>query len=1244
MKYQKKTKKQLINELMELWQRINELGALEKKHTRAEEALSASELQYRTTVDSMSDAIHLVDQDLRIILINRAFENWCEELGLKMDGIGKNVFDLFPFLPEKVHDEYREVFNTGKILVTEESNQVGDREIVTETRKIPIFEGKRVIRVVTVVHDITERKRAEEALGESEKRVRHKLDAILSPEADIGALELSDIIESEKIQKLMDEFYQLTNVGIGIIDLHGRVLVGTGWQDICTKFHRVNPESCRLCIESDLELTRNVSIGTFKQYRCKNNMWDIATPIMIGDKHVGNIFLGQFLFDDETPDYEAFRQQAHRYGFNEQEYIAALDRVPRWNRKMVNAAMSFYTAFAGMIGNLSYSNIKLANALEERKRTEEALRQSEQRKTILNQIATIFLTIPDEEMYGEVLAVVLQAMKSKYGIFGYIGDNGELIMPSLTREVWGECRVPGKSIVFPSDTWGESLWGRAIREKKAFYSDGPFRTPEGHVYIDNFLTVPILFGKETIGLLSVANKEVGYTEEDKELQESIANFISPILNARLQRDRMEQERKRAEELLRESEERYRSLVESARDAIFTLSPTGMITSLNTAFKEITGWSCAEWIDKPFASILHPDELPIAMDLFRRTLQGEMPPMFELRILLNSGEYLFGEFTVTPQIQEGIVKGILGIARDITERKRAEEALQQAEEHARQSAQENAVMAEIGRIISSTLNIDDIYESFSEEVKKIISFDRIVINVIDTEKGTVKNVYMAGGGVQDRKVGKIYPLEGSGNAEIVRTKSTLLIQTEDFSEYKDRFPMLWSTFQAGFRSIMDVPLFSKGKIIGGLLLRSRKPNAYTGEDVRLAERIASQIAGAIANVQLYAERIQVEQEREVLQEQLRQSQKMEAIGLLAGGIAHDFGNLLAIVQGYSELSLLKLPQEDALRENIEQVKNAGGRAMDLIRRLLAFSRRQIFQTSVLDLNTILRDLEKMLRRIIGEDIELVTLLASDLGKVEADPGQIEQILLNLAVNARDAMPSGGKLTIETTNIELDKTYARSHVAVKPGRYLMVSVTDTGVGITPEVRERVFEPFFTTKERDKGTGLGLSTVYGIVKQSGGNIWVYSEPGYGTTFKIYLPRVDEALKQAGEKKLLEEFPRGNETVLVVEDEEEVLKLVLQILRVQGYKVLEAPRGGDALLISKQHEGPIHLLVTDVVMPEMNGQELAKRLASFRPEMKVLYMSAYPDNTVVHHGVLEKGVNFIQKPFTVAGLASKVRQALDK
>jgi two-component system cell cycle sensor histidine kinase/response regulator CckA len=387
-----------------------------------------------------------------------------------------------------------------------------------------------------------------------------------------------------------------------------------------------------------------------------------------------------------------------------------------------------------------------------------------------------------------------------------------------------------------------------------------------------------------------------------------------------------------------------------------------------------------------------------------------------------------------------------------------------------------------------------------------------------------------------------------------------------------------------------------------------------------------------------------EENAVLQEQLRHSQKMEAIGCLAGGVAHDFNNLLTVIQGYSQLSRIELKEGDPLKGNIDEIQNATDRAASLTRQLLAFSRRQVMEMKVLDLNTLLRDLEKMLRRVIGEDIEMVTLLAENLGRVRADVGQIEQVIMNLAVNAKDAMPSGGKLTIETATVELDESHARSHIDVKHGHYVMFSVSDTGVGMTPEVRERIFEPFFTTKEKGKGTGLGLSTTYGIVKQSEGHIWVYSVQGKGTTFKIYLPRVNEPLKDMRNEVLKEELPRGNETILIVEDEEEVRKLAGKILERQGYRILETFNGDDALLACERCKSPIHLMLADIVMPGMSGSELAKLLKPLYPEIKILYMSGYTHNAIVRHGVLGKGINYIQKPFTMEGLARKVREVLDK
>ena len=385
------------------------------------------------------------------------------------------------------------------------------------------------------------------------------------------------------------------------------------------------------------------------------------------------------------------------------------------------------------------------------------------------------------------------------------------------------------------------------------------------------------------------------------------------------------------------------------------------------------------------------------------------------------------------------------------------------------------------------------------------------------------------------------------------------------------------------------------------------------------------------------------ERRQLEAQLRQAQKMEAVGRLAGGIAHDFNNLLTIITGYSQLLLDRHTSGEELQEQIGEIKKAGNRAAALTRQLLAFSRKQVLTPRVVDLNIIIANVEKLLCRLIGEDIELKIAQAPELGRVRADPDQIEQVLLNLAINARDAMPHGGKLTIETANATLDASYPRVNRPVEPGQYVLLAVSDTGSGMSEEIKAHVFEPFFTTKEKGKGTGLGLAMVYGIVKQSGGYIWVYSELNRGTTFKIYLPFVEGAAENFETPKLPVGVPKGSETVLLVEDEDAVRSLVRGILESSGYAVIEASRPEEALILSQRHEGSIHLLVTDVVMPEMSGSELAKRLEFVFPDMKVLYVSGYTDEAIVHHGVLEPGTAFLQKPFTPDSLAWKVRQVLD-
>ena len=373
-------------------------------------------------------------------------------------------------------------------------------------------------------------------------------------------------------------------------------------------------------------------------------------------------------------------------------------------------------------------------------------------------------------------------------------------------------------------------------------------------------------------------------------------------------------------------------------------------------------------------------------------------------------------------------------------------------------------------------------------------------------------------------------------------------------------------------------------------------------------------------------------------------KWKRSGRLAGGVAHDFNNLLTIVIGYSDLLLKKLTASDRIRPPLEEIKKAGDRAASLTRQLLAFSRKQVLQPQILDLNSLLTNVDEMLRRMIGEDIELVTRLPSGLGHVKADPGQIEQVIMNLAVNARDAMPQGGQLTLEAANVELDSHTVRSTESVLPGHYVMLAMSDTGIGMDAETQAHIFEPFFTTKEQGKGTGLGLATVYGIVKQSGGHIWVYSEPGKGTTFKVYLPRIDQAVEVIAPGKLpVDELSRGSETILLVEDEEAVWCLVKEVLESRGYQVLETKGANDALEIGERHKEHIHLLLTDVVMPQMSGKELAEHLALLHPETKVLYMSGYTDNAVVHHGLLDPGTALLQKPFTPDALARKLREVLD-
>ena len=635
------------------------------------------------------------------------------------------------------------------------------------------------------------------------------------------------------------------------------------------------------------------------------------------------------------------------------------------------------------------------------------------------------------------------------------------------------------------------------------------------------------------------------------------------------------ERKHAEARLRESEEKYRSIVETANEGIWLITNEACTSYVNQQMAAMLGYTVAEMLGHQIFDFIFPADFAIAAQKIAQYQRGTSETD-EFRLRRKDGSALVTLYNASPtKNQAGEVVGFLSMNIDITERKRAEDELLQSEQRYRLLFERNPQPMWV----------------FDLETLAFLEVNDAAIH----HYGYTREEFLA------MTIKDIRPAEDIPN--LLDNVSRVMPQHED----------------------------------AGIWKHKKKDGTITYVEITAHELT---FYGRPAQIVLAYDVT----ERRFLEEQFRQSQKLEAVGQLAGGVAHDFNNLLTVITGYSDLSLRGLDKDTPLYSNLEEIKKAGESAASLTRQLLAFSRKQVLQPKVLKLNVIVDDVNKMLQRLIGEDIDLLMVLEPSLGQIKADPGQIEQVILNLTVNARDAMPQGGKLTIETANVYLDDKYARRHTAIQPGHYVMLAVSDNGCGIDAEIQLRMFEPFFTTKEQGKGTGLGLSTVYGIVKQSDGNIWVYSEVGKGTTFKVYLPRVDEGAQEYKRSAETEEALQGTETILLAEDEDIVRKLARQVLEMYGYQVLEAVNGGAALLICERYKEPIHLLITDVVMPEMSGRELAERRSQLCPEMRVLFMSGYTDDAIVHQGVLDAGANFIQKPFSPDALAGKVREVLDR
>jgi signal transduction histidine kinase len=547
------------------------------------------------------------------------------------------------------------------------------------------------------------------------------------------------------------------------------------------------------------------------------------------------------------------------------------------------------------------------------------------------------------------------------------------------------------------------------------------------------------------------------------------------------------------------------------------------------------------------------------------------------------------------------------------------------------------LVEVSREVATLQPLPTLLERIATTCGRLLDTDSVGIRLVEGDELTVA---YASGAAKDVMATHRLKL-GQSLSGLVATTGRPLVVTDPVGDRRLLPEHRAAMQRLGYRALLAVPVAIADQTVGVLSIQTRRADGFSPEDIEIVSAFAAQVGIALQNTRLYDDGQRAYEQLQQTQEQLVQSQKMDAIGRLAGGVAHDFNNLLTVITGQSHLLLREL-RPGHLREGLERIGITADRAADLTRQLLAFSRKQTFEPKVLQLNTVVDDLVPMLERVIGEDVELQTVLAPGLDNIKADVSQLQQVLMNLAGNARDAMADGGRLTIETAMVDLDALYARQHAEVTPGRYVMLAVSDTGIGIDRDTRHRIFEPFFTTKEPGKGTGLGLAMVYGIVKQSGGHIWLYSEPGRGTTFKIYLPAVQDDLEETPDSPL-REAPCGAETILLVEDDAAVRQLVRGILEGKGYTVLEAATPAEALEIGGVKDRHIDLLLTDVIMPQMNGRVLADLLCAERPALPTLFMSGYTGNAVVHQRMLEPGRAYLQKPFTPDALAEATRRVLD-
>jgi PAS domain S-box-containing protein len=1268
---------------------------------------------------------------------------------------------------------------------------------------------------------------------------------------------LRDLLDLKMLQKMADAHYHSVGIPIGVIDaIDGSVLVGSGWQDICIKFHRVNPIALQRCRESDNYIKDRLVVGEACKYKCKNGLWDIGMPIVVAGRHLATMFLGQFFYEGETPDREFFVGLAHEYGFDVEEYLGALDRVPVFSREKVDFILEYDKALVAFITDLAEQALQKIRADEKIRESERKFhaifnnvygflgllspdgRILDANNTILkfhgaeraDIVGKLFWESPtwthSPELQDKVRLAVRRAANGEFVRFEAIAPAADEKLHNIDFSLKPVKDDAGKVVLLIPEARDITEIKRAEEalERRIVALTRPLDDAEGITFDELFkledlqrlqddfanatgvaslithpdgtpITAPSNFcrlckeiirktekgrlncyrsdaaiGQSnaqgatiqpcmsgglwdagagiSVGGRHIANWLIGQVRDETQTEDKIrayareigadeaatveafrevpamsrekfervakmlftlANQLSNTAYQNIQQARFITELKRAEEALREANEFLSLAQQSAGAGVWDWDiPSGRLNWSPELYRlfGLDPASGAPTFDN-WRKVMHPEDRQAAKARINEAIREHKPLVNEYRIVKPSGEVVWiNALGNTVYDERGEPLRMAGICLDVTSRKRSELELRETKELLSLFIKNSPIYSFIKEVTpteSRVLYASDNFEQMvgikgadmagktmdelfpAEFAAKINADDWTVVSKGETLKldedlngrnyTTIKSSLHQGDktllvghtiDITERKRAEkalreseekyrsivetteewIWEMDLAGHHRYTNPAVTSILgyRPEEFLD-KSALSFLHEEDRRAVEAALPTLFAEKRGWKGWVLRWKHKDGTY-----RYLESNASPVIDASGRLVGYlgadrdiTERKLAEETKSKLEAQLQQAHKMESVGRLAGGVAHDFNNMLGVILGHAELAIKRVDPTQPIHANLTEIRKAAERSASLTRQLLAFARKQTIAPILLDINEAVGGMIEMLRRLIGENIDLVWLPKPGVWPVKMDPAQIDQILANLCVNARDAIAGVGRITIETENRTIAEGYRNAYGDVSPGDYVMLAVSDDGSGMDQETLEKLFEPFFTTKGIGKGTGLGLATVYGIVRQNNGFIDVYGEPGKGSSFRICLPRHVGKSEQVVAQSSTKPTHLGRETILLVEDEPAILEMNMEILRSLGYTVLAASAPGEAIRLAREHAGEIDLLLTDVVMPEMNGRDLAKNLLSLYPEIKRLFMSGYTADVIAHHGVLDEGVNFIQKPFTINELGAKVRAVLE-